>query len=135
MKYSSIEDAKSPEIGPGQSSIWCLIANVMREPHAEGPDGETRLGTKRFAPGAKLYCFPPRWGDGGARLRVLGRHRGGGPRLIDAVVATKHLVNWRAQQVFHPHVIQAMRGYWDYSEKSEREAKELAEAFNGRLAH
>ncbi len=33
-----------------QPFIWCVVANVTREPHPEGPGGEMRLGTKRFAP-------------------------------------------------------------------------------------
>jgi hypothetical protein len=113
-----------------QESIWCLIANVIRAPHLE-EDGELRLGTKRFAPGAKLFCFPPEWGDGGERLRVLGQHRGGS-RLVEAVVATKFLTNWRTKQVFHPFVVQAMKDRWDDSDASRERAEELVAAFRRR---
>jgi hypothetical protein len=116
-------------------SIWCLIANVTREPHPEGPDGELRLGTRHFAPGAKLYCFPNQWGDGGEKLRVLGRHRGGGPKLIEMIVATKWLTNWRVQEVFHPHVVHAMKAHsrgWNNTEDSRETAGKMAASYSSR---
>jgi hypothetical protein len=41
---------------PKQPLVWCVVANVIREPHPEGPNRELRFGLKHFAPGAKLYC-------------------------------------------------------------------------------
>jgi hypothetical protein len=104
--------------------IWCVVANVTRDPHPEGPDGELRLGLKRFAPGAKVYCFPIAWGDGGERMRVLGRHRRGS-KLIDIIIATKWLTNWRVSKVFHPFVVETMRLRWDDSDKSRDEAESI----------
>lgn len=114
-----------------KKSIWCVVANVMSDPHPEGPDGEHRLGMKHFAPGAKLYCFRSEWGDGGERLRVLGRHRGGGPKLFEIVISTRWLTNWRPQQVFHPYVVHVMtqRKEWDSSEESFLAATKMAEWF------
>jgi hypothetical protein len=97
-----------------QPFVWCVVANVTREPHAKGPDAEPQLGIRRFAPGAKVYCFPQLWGDGGEKIRVLGRHRNGA-RLIDIVIASRYLTNWRVQSVFKPYVVESMRGYWDDS--------------------
>jgi hypothetical protein len=112
-------------------SVWCLVANVTREPHPEGVDGELWSGTKHFAPGAKLYCYPYRWGDGGRRLRVLGRHRGGS-KLVETVISSKWLTEWRVSRVFHPHVVRLMDGAWDDSEKSRMAAEEMATALRGR---
>jgi hypothetical protein len=112
--------------------IWCVVANVTREPHPEGPGGELRLGTKHFAPGAKLYCFPSEWSDGGERLRVLGRHRRGGPKLFEIVISTKFLTDWRVQRVYHPYVVHAMsrdRRAWDDTEKSQDVANAMTEWF------
>jgi hypothetical protein len=116
--------------------IWCLVANVTREPHPEGLEDELRLGLKRFAPGAKLYCFRSEWSDGGERLRVLGRHRSGGSKLIKAVISTRWLTNWRPQKVFHPYVIHSMKRHlygWDNSERSREIAVEMAEWFKDGL--
>ncbi len=108
--------------------VLCLVANVAREPRPEGPCGEFRLGLKHFAPGAKLYCFPQQWGDGGEKLRVLGRHRNGGLKLIDIVISTRWLTNWRAQKVFHPHVVRVVQTFWDDSEASREKALSLVAA-------
>ena len=89
-----------------------------------------RLGLKHFAPGAKLYVFPSQWGDGGAKLRVLGRHRGGGSKLFEIVIASKWLTNWRVQKVFHPYVVHAMRGHWDDSESGWERATRTAVAYS-----
>lgn len=115
--------------------VWCPVANVIREPHPEGPAGQMRFGLKNFAPGAKIYCFPKAWGDGGEKLRVLGRHRNGGSKLIDIVIATRWLTDWRVQKVFHPYVVHAMRGEWDDSDGSRERALVMAslyEAVNDR---
>src|SRR5436305_749985 len=92
-------------------SIWCVVANVTRDPHPEGHDGALRLGTRHFAPGAKLYCFPIRWGDGGDRLRVLGKHRGA-PKLVQMVIPSKLLTDWRVKQILDPRIVREMEGAW-----------------------
>jgi len=106
-----------------------VVANVAREPHLEGHDGEMRLGTKRFAPGAKLYCFPVSWGDGGERLMVYGRHRGG-TRLITAIVATKWLTGWRAKRVFKPEIVARMKPHWGDSDEARDRAEKTARRFD-----
>ena len=118
-------DAMSSPPMPELPSIWCLVANITREPHPEGPDRKMRLGLKHFAPGAKLYCFPRQWGDAGEKLRVLGRHRGGGAKLFEIVIATKWLTDWRVQRVFHPYVVHVMRGHWDDSDAGRERALKM----------
>ena len=54
--------------------IWCLVGNVVKE-RPYGPNHEVRRGTKRFAPGTKVYCYPVKWGDGYERIYVLGKPR------------------------------------------------------------
>jgi hypothetical protein len=112
-----------------QPFVWCLVANVTRDPHVDGSDVELRLGLKHFAPGAKLYCFPQRWGDGGQRVRVLGRHRNGA-RLIDIVIANRFLTNWRVQKVFNPHVVESMRGYWNDLDEGQAKALGMLARFS-----
>jgi hypothetical protein len=111
-----------------QPFVWCLVANVTREPQADGPEGELRIGLKHFSPGAKLYCFPQTWGDGGARIRVLGRHRSGA-KLIDMVVANRFLTNWRVQKAYNLHVVNAMRGHWDDSDKGRAKAQAMLDFY------
>lgn len=107
-------------------SIWCVVANVTQET-AHGPGGaDKRRGTRHFAPGARLYCFPSLWGDGYESIQVVGRHRGS-HRYVTMVVGSRHLANWRAELVYSPHVIAQMAGYWDGTPASRRRAEELAE--------
>jgi hypothetical protein len=111
-----------------QPFVWCVVANVTRELHPEGPDQELRLGMKRFAPGAKLYCFPISWGDGGKRLMVYGRHWGG-TRLITAIVATKWLTDWRVKRVFNPALIERMKRRWGDSDEARTRTEAMADSF------
>ncbi len=116
---------------PEQPYVWCVVGNVVSGYHLEGSEGELRLGTKNFSPGTKVYCMRPVWGDGGERIIVLGRHRGG-PKLVEMVVARKWLTNFRAKQIFHPYVIEVMSRTWDDTDNSKVRAYELAEAWSER---
>src|SRR5262245_49045177 len=112
-------------------SIWCVVANVSREPMPEGPGGEMRLGTRLLDPGAKLYLYPSMWGDGGEKLLAISRQRSGS-RMVEAVVATKRQVDFRAQHVFHPHIVHALEGWWDDSGDSRARATEMAGVLRSR---
>ena len=91
--------------------VWCLVANVVEERHY-GPGGnETRRGTKHFAPGAKIYCFPVLWGDGYEKIDVVGRHRGS-HRFVRMVISSEWLTNWRAQLVYSLFLIEQFDGIW-----------------------
>jgi hypothetical protein len=123
LDTSEIHQSKS-RICMSERWVWCVVANISREPHGEGESGEMRLGTRMFAPGAKVYCYPIIWHDGGERLRVLGMHRGS-KKLITAVIARKMLSNWRVKQVFAPKVIGAMQDCLDSSEEAREKAEEM----------
>jgi hypothetical protein len=112
-------------MGEGERFIWCLVANVAGS-HREAGGVVHDKGTKRFAPGAKFFCFPHQTGD---RIRGLGRHRGGGPRLVESVISPKELVNWRAQKILRPDVLSLMADVWDGSESSRILAEQIAAKF------
>ncbi|MCC7206446.1 MAG: ankyrin repeat domain-containing protein [Anaerolineae bacterium] len=101
---------------PAEKGVWCVVANVAAEQRV-GVHAEPSLGTKHFSPNTKVYCFPPQWGDGYEKIKVLGRHRGS-HRLVTMVIHEKRLVNWRVQRVFHPFVVQHMGG-WRSKETAE----------------
>ena len=121
------------EAPPGRQPgpVWCVVANVVAErPYGEGGK-ETRRGTKHFAPGARLYCLPPLWGDGYEKINVVGRHRGS-HRYVTMVVRSRWLTNWRAALVHSPHVVAALAGHWDGSERSKERAEALVETMSKR---
>ena len=96
--------------------VWCLVANIV-ENRPYGPQGETtRRGTKHFAAGAKIYCFPVEWGDGYEQIRVIGRQRGS-HRFVTMIIKSKWLTNWRAQLVYSPAVIKRLNGAWERAAK------------------
>jgi hypothetical protein len=102
-----------------------MVGNIVEE-RPYGPGGkETRRGTKHFAPGTRVYCFPPLWGDGYEQIKVVGRHRGSS-RLVTMVIPSKWVVNRRAKLVYSPAVIRRLEGHWDGSAYSRHLAEQLA---------
>ncbi|MDH6111504.1 hypothetical protein P3T36_004658 [Kitasatospora sp. MAP12-15] len=88
----------------GGSPQWCVVANVARETR-HGPGGEqVQSGLKHFAPGAKLWVLPPRYGNEDDQLEVIGFHRAGGRRHIPLIVFRRHLQNFRIKAVYSPAV-------------------------------
>ena len=111
--------------------VWCVVANISdRIPRGPGGD-ETRSGTKHFTAGAKVYCYPPLWGDGYEHIKVIARHRGS-KRYVEMIVAAKTLTNCRAKLVYSPYLLDHLSGCWDESSKSQKKAEELAALLNRR---
>jgi hypothetical protein len=108
------------------NQIWCVVANVVDE-HPVGESREIRRGTTHFSPGAKVYCYPPLWGDGYEKVKVIGHHRGSN-KLVTLVMPSKWLENWRVKMVYSPLVIEKMQNHWDDSEESLQLATRLVES-------
>jgi len=119
-----IESLCPIDIAKMAGPVWCPVAN-MTEQRSYGPGGqEIRRGSKHFAPGAKLYCYPPLWGDGYKQIQVVGRHRGS-HGYVKMIVRSDWLTNWRVRLVYSPHVIRQLWPFWDGTERSQVRAKEL----------
>lgn len=86
---------------------WCLVGNIVQE-HKFGENGEILLGTKHFAPGAKVYCAPAQWGDGYEHIVVIGSPRHGN-RFIEIVIPFKYVEELRIQKVFNPSLLEMMQ--------------------------
>lgn len=100
----------------GGSPQWCVVANVARET-GHGPGGEqVQSGLKHFAPGARLWVLPPRYGNEDDQLEVIGFHRGGGRRHIPLILFRRHLENFRVKAVYSPAVERVRdRMNWNWS--------------------
>jgi hypothetical protein len=107
--------------------VWCMVGNIVEErPYGEG-GAETRIGTKHFSPGTKVYCFPPLWGDGYENIKVIGYHKGTrGRQLVVMVIKSAWIENRRAELVYKPSIISRFDGAWDGSLESKRLAMALA---------
>jgi hypothetical protein len=121
------------ENGSAATPVWCVVANVTENRRYGAGGVETRRGLKHFSPGAKLYCFPPLWGDGYDKLKVVGRHRGS-HQYVTMIVRSRWLTHWRVQLVYSPHVVAALEGYWDGTTRSRERAETLAESMRLRSA-
>lgn len=97
--------------------VWCLVANIVEERRYGLNGSEAKRGTKHFAPGAKIYCFPVRWGDGYEKIDVIGRHRGS-HRFVRMVISSQWLTNWKAQLVYSPFLIEQFVGVWADTESA-----------------
>ncbi|WP_051836694.1 hypothetical protein [Streptomyces sp. NRRL WC-3742] len=100
---------------PAQPLEWCVVANVAaRTRHGEASDVETSL--KHFAPGAKLWVFPPRYQGDDDRLHVVGVHRGSRTRYISMILFRRHLENFRVKGLYSPAVQRVKEGskYWSW---------------------
>ena len=93
-------------------TAWCVVGNIVAE------------GTKHFVPGAKVYCWPPMWGDGYERVRVVGYRRGShGRRLVTVVMPLKKIENLRVKEVYDQRIINKLPGLW-----SEKMAKKMVQS-------
>src|SRR5262245_28275215 len=107
------------------SPVWCMVGNIVEE-RPYGPGGqERRSGTKHFRAGAKIYCFPPLWGDGYRKIKVVGHHRMSN-KLVTMVIDSKWIINRRAELVYSPSVIRRFDGRWDGTVRSRMIAETLA---------
>jgi hypothetical protein len=79
-----------------------LVANVL-EQTVVGEDHQLVAGTKKFAPGTKVYFHSAMWGTGGETVTVFGRHRGS-RRMVKVTMPSRHLHNWRVKSVHKPGV-------------------------------
>ena len=103
--------------------VWSIVANIKKE-HPFGPGGvETKIGTRQFRGGTKVYiagCFP---GTCDAVV-AIGLHRKS-RKLITCIVDIRHVENFRVKLVYHPKVIEQIQ----HDEKCWIRTKEDAETW------
>lgn len=111
-------------IEPVAEAYWTALGNIVRE-RPFGPGGlETRLGTKHFAPGAKVYIID--WYAGMAeRVIVIGQHRKS-KKLIRLVIDVKLLETLRPKVCYSPAVIQKIKEHYS-PERLSHLTREFAE--------
>lgn len=104
------EEPGKPEEPDADSGLLAfgIAANVKRELNRGEGGLDIQRGTRHFAAGAKVWVLPPRWGDGGDQVGVVGRHRGRSDRYILLVMPRRHLENFRVQGVYSPALLAAM---------------------------
>jgi len=77
---------------------WCIVANIKRQiPYGEG-GLETRVGTKQFKGGAKVYIVGAHLGTCDSLL-VIGQNKHTG-RFIQSVVRVTTVENMRVKKLY-----------------------------------
>lgn len=65
-------------------------------------------GTSHYSGGTKVYCLPAQWGDGYEKIVAIGKHRNS--RAVSCLIMPSRAIsNWRAQVVYSPAVLNAIR--------------------------
>lgn len=82
--------------------LWCVQANIIKE-RPYGPNGaETKIGTKLFRGGAKVFVIGLYYGIGENAV-VIGHHRNS-VSLICSVVRIEFLENFKLSKIYNPKV-------------------------------
>lgn len=97
------------------SFIYCLVGNIVEE-RFDNNLNKMVMGTKHFSPRTKVYCYPPKWGDGYENIKVIGRHRKS-TRMITMVIPSKRVTNWRLKTIYNPFVIKEMTNNFGWTDK------------------
>ena len=110
--------------------IWCLVGNIV-EKHEVGEEHEVKYGTKHFSRGTKVYCFPPLWGDGYERIKVIGKPRKR-KHLITIITRANCIENWRIKKVFNPFVLREMarNGGWKNTDRDKADIEKMIAHLN-----
>jgi hypothetical protein len=104
--------------------LWTLVANIKQEiSYGEGKL-ETRIGTKQFSPGTKVYIID--WFAGMCKdITVIGLTRDT-KRLITIVIRVEWIENLRVKFCYNPKVCSKIKAYFD---KEETGMKRYTEKF------
>lgn len=103
---SSLQDVHKTKPSSDVPFIYCLVGNIVEE-HYNKNHQKAFKGTKHFSSGTKVYCFPPQWGDGYEKIKVIGRRRHS-HRMITVIIPSKYITNWRVKAVYKPFIIKQM---------------------------
>ena len=85
---------------------WCMVGNIV-DKRFYGEEHEIKSGVKLFSPGTKVYIAPHQWGDGGDKLVVIGKSRHKNS-LIECIIKSKHICNWRLKKIYPSKVLDRM---------------------------
>ncbi len=114
--------------------IWCPVAHMVAErPYGPG-GGETKRGSRHFAPGAKLYVHRNvGYKQGEWQVEVVGHHRAS-HLYVTVIVSASWLGDWHAELAYSPRVIVELWPMWDHTPESKARAEQWAHDANAAAA-
>ncbi|MDF2477073.1 MAG: hypothetical protein K0S24_2556 [Sphingobacterium sp.] len=108
--------------------LWTLVANIKSEISYGQGKLKTRIGTKQFSPGTRVYIID--WFAGMCKdITVIGLSRDT-KRLITVVIRAEWVENLRVKLCYNPKVCSKINAYFDKEEAgmqryTERFVKEM----------
>ncbi len=96
----------------GKEYIECVVGNIIGD-HYYGESKEIRNGIKNFRAGAKVYCVFIYGGMGHENIVVFGLPRKS-RRMIEIVIRTVYVKNFRVQKVYNPKILAFLKKHIDY---------------------
>ncbi len=132
FKYFTQQTEDNSEVLQGEEQnkidgVWCVVANIVKE-HPFGPGGEeTKVGTRQFRGGTKVYitgCYPGTCDS----VRCIGLHRHT-RRFITCVVDVRWVENFRVKLVYQPKVLELIENDEDCWIRTKEEAEIKAREF------
>lgn len=111
---SSLLHKKENQDSSNREFEWCIVGNIVNK-HYFGNERIIKHGSKHFGPNTKVYCFPEFFGIANANIRVLGKPRKQ-KRLIDVVIQTHLIKNFRVKKVYVPQVKEVIKNHSYYSQ-------------------
>ena len=102
-----------------EHKLWCVAASVAN----------TGLGTRHFAPGSNVYCYPLATDHG--IIKVVGIHRVT-HRYLTVFVSADQLTDWQVEQIDQPLLIKELASEWDDTDDSRIRAEQLAQRLRAR---
>ena len=100
----------------GMEYMECVVGNIIGE-HYYGEKKEIRTGIKNFRAGAKVYCVFMYGGMGHENIRVMGLPKNSFT-MIDIVIRTAYIKNFRVQKVYDPKIIEFLKKYHNSNSNS-----------------
>lgn len=120
------DSSTDPDHGT-EGGVWCIVANVKRE-HPYGPGGgETKIGTRQFRGGAKVFiagCWP-----GTCYSVVAIGLQKKSRKFVTCIVDVRYVENFRVRLVYHPRVLELIQGDDRCWIRTKKDAETWAAAF------
>jgi len=98
----------------GKEYSECVVGNIIGD-HYFGENKEIRNGIKTLRAGAKVYCVFKYGGMGHERIVVMGLPRKS-HRMIEIVIRTAYVKNFRVQKVYDPKILEFLKKHNAYND-------------------
>lgn len=132
-KPSAIRSRKVDTKKESPDSSWCLIAKIREKTPFGEESQETKVGSKHFRPGAKVFIV--NWYQGILSVvTVVGHHRKSN-RLITIDMPIKYLTDLKSKVVYKPYVLERIAWGIQTEDQAEEIKRGLERCIHEEIQH